>query len=58
MERSVAISLSLLSLCPKEKLIATTGVLSTDICFILKNTSMEERHTTTVFVLRDRVVVS
>jgi len=26
--------------------------------FILKNTGMEERHTTTVFVLRDRLLVS
>jgi len=28
------------------------------MCFILKNTGMEERHTTAVFVLRDRLVVS
>jgi hypothetical protein len=29
-----------------------------DISFILKNMGMEERHTTTVFVLRDRLLVS
>jgi hypothetical protein len=28
------------------------------MCFILKNKGMEERHITTVFVLRDRLVVS
>ena len=58
MERSVAKSLSSLSLALKEKLSATTGILSMDMFSILKNTSMEERHTTTVFVLRDRLVVS
>jgi len=29
-----------------------------NMSFILKNTSMEERYTTTVFVLRDRLLVS
>jgi len=29
-----------------------------DMSFILKNTGMEERHTTVVFVLRDRLLVS
>jgi len=33
-------------------------ILSMDMSFILKNTGMEERHTTTVFVLRDRLLVS
>jgi hypothetical protein len=50
--------LSSLSLPLKEKLSATMSIFSMDMCFILKNTSMEERHTTTVFVLRDRLVVS
>jgi len=58
MGRSAAKSLSSLSLGPEEKLSATTSILSMDMCFILKNTSMEERHTTTVFMLRDRLVVS
>jgi len=55
---SADISLSSLSLPLKEKLSATMSIFSMDMCFILKNTSMEERHTTTVFVLRDRLVVS
>jgi hypothetical protein len=42
----------------KEKLSATTSILSMDMCFILNNTGIEERHTTTVFMLRDRLVVS
>jgi hypothetical protein len=29
-----------------------------DMSFILKNTGMEERHTTVVFVLKDRLLVS
>jgi hypothetical protein len=29
-----------------------------DMSFILKNTGMEERYTTAVFVLRDRLLVS
>jgi len=29
-----------------------------DMCFILKNMGMEERHITVVFVLRDRLVMS
>jgi hypothetical protein len=32
--------------------------LSMDMSFILKNTSMEERHTIAVFILRDRLLVS
>jgi len=55
---SAAISLSLLSLGPKKKSSAITGILSMDTSFILKNTGMEERHTTAVFVLRDRLLVS
>ena len=58
MGRSAAKSSSSLSLVLKEKLSATTGILSMDMCSILKNTGMEERHTTSVFVLRDRLVVS
>jgi len=58
MGMSVTISLSLLSLGPKRKLSATMSILSIDMSFILKNTSMEERHIITVFVLRDRLVVS
>jgi hypothetical protein len=53
MRRSVAKSLSSLSPVLKEKLSAITGILSIDMFFILKNTGMEERHITTVFVLRD-----
>jgi len=55
---SAAISLSLLSLGLKEKSSAITGILSMDMSFILKNTSMEERHTIAVFILRDRLLVS
>jgi hypothetical protein len=58
MGMSVTISLSLLSLGPKRKLSATMSILSIDMSFILKNTGMEERHIITVFVLRDRLVVS
>jgi hypothetical protein len=58
MRMSVTISLSLLSLGPKRKLSATMSILSIDMSFILKNTGMEERHIITVFVLRDRLVVS
>jgi len=53
MGRSAAKSLSSLSLALKETLSATMSILSMDMYFILKNTGMEERHTTTVFVLRD-----
>ena len=42
----------------KEKSSVITGILSMDMSFILKNTGMEERHTTAVFVLRDRLLVS
>jgi len=58
MRRSATKSLSSLSLGLKEKFSATTGILSMDMFFILKNMGMEERHTTAVFVLRDRLVVS
>jgi len=59
MGRSVAMLVSSLSLGPgKKKLSATTGILSMDMCSILKNMEMEERHTTTVFVLRNRLVMS
>jgi hypothetical protein len=58
MGRGTAKSLSSLSLALKEKLSVTTGILSMDMFSILKNTGMIERHTTTVFVLRDRLVVS
>jgi hypothetical protein len=33
-------------------------ILSMDMSFIMKNTGMEERHTTAVFILRDRLLVS
>jgi len=42
----------------KEKLSVIMGILSMDICSILKKTGMKERHTATVFVLKDRLVVS
>jgi len=58
MGKSASVSLSLLSLGPEKKLSVTTGILIMDMCFILKNKGMEERHITTVFVLRDRLVVS
>jgi len=53
MGRSAAKSLSLLSPGLERKVKCYNGYLSLDMCFILKNTGMEERHTTTVFVLRD-----
>jgi len=56
---NAVISLSLLSLCPEKKSSAIImGILSMDMPFILKNTGMEERHTTMVFVLRDQLLVS
>jgi hypothetical protein len=58
MGRGTAKSLSSLSLTLKEKLSVTMGILSMDMFSILKNTGMIERHTTAVFVLRDRLVVS
>jgi hypothetical protein len=59
MGRSVVMLVSSLSLGPgKKKLSATTCILSMDMCSILKNMEMEERHTTTVFVLRNRLVMS
>jgi len=42
----------------KENVSATTGILSMDMFSMLKNTGKEERHTTSVFVLRDPLVVS
>jgi len=53
MGRSAAKSSSSLSLVLKEKLSATTGILSMDMCSILKNTGIEKRHTITMSVLRD-----
>jgi len=53
MEGNVVISLSLQSLTLREKSSAITDILSMDMSFILKNTCMKERHTTTMFVLRD-----
>jgi hypothetical protein len=38
--------------------LAIIGILSMDMSFILKNTGMEERYATTVFVLRDQLLVS
>ena len=58
MGRSASKSLSSLSLGLKEKLSATTGILSMDMFSILKNMGKEERHTTAVFVLKDPQVVS
>jgi hypothetical protein len=58
MEISVIISLSLLSLCPERKVKCYNGYFVNGYVFHIENTSMEERHTTTVFVLRDRLVVS
>jgi len=58
MGRSAPKSLSSLSLWPEKNVSATTGILSIDMFSILKNTGKEERHTTTVFVLRDPLVVS
>ena len=55
---SAAISLYLQAWSLKEKSSAITGILSMDMSFTLKNTAMEERHTTTVFVLRDRLLAS
>jgi hypothetical protein len=42
----------------KEKWSATTGILSTDMCFIMKNIGRVEIHITVVFVLRNRLLVS
>jgi hypothetical protein len=42
----------------KEKSIAIMGILSMDMSFILNNMSMQEKHPTAVFVLRDRLLVS
>jgi len=58
MKRGAAKSLSSLSLGPERKLSATTSILLMDMFSILKNMGMVERHTITVFVLRDRLVVS
>jgi hypothetical protein len=58
MGRSAPKSLSSLSLGLKENVSATTGILSMDMFSILKNMGKEERHTITVFVLRDPLVVS
>ena len=58
MGRSAAISLSLLSLGPERKVKCYNGCFVNGYVFHTENTSMEERHATTVFVLRDRLVVS
>jgi hypothetical protein len=58
MRRNAAKSLSSLSRALKEKFSSTTGILSMNMFSILKNMGMEERYTTAVFVLRDRLVVS
>jgi hypothetical protein len=58
MGKSVDISLSSLSLGLGRKVKCYNGYFINGYVFILKNTGMEERHTTTVFVLRDRLVVS
>jgi len=57
MGTSAPMSLSSLSLGLKENVSATTGILSMDMFFILKNMGKEERHAA-VFVLRDPLVVS
>jgi hypothetical protein len=58
MGRSAIVSLSLLSLGPKRKVKCYNKYFVKGMCFILKNTGMKERLVTTVFVLRDRLVVS
>jgi hypothetical protein len=58
MRGSAAISLSLLNLVPERKVKCYNGYFVNGISFILKNTGMEEKHTTAVFVLRDRLLVS
>jgi len=58
MGRSAPKSLSSLSLGPERKCKCYNGILSMDMFSMLKNTSKEERHTTTMFVLRDPLVVS
>jgi hypothetical protein len=50
---NAAISLSLLSLGPERKVKCYNEYFVMGMSFILKNVGMEERHTTTVFVLRD-----
>ena len=58
LERSAAISLSLLNLGPERKVKCYNRYFVNGMSFILKNMVMEERHTITVFVLRDRLLVS
>ena len=58
MGRSAPKPLSSLSLGPERKCKCYNGYLSMNMFSILKNTGMEERHTTTVSVSRDRPVVS
>ena len=58
MGRSAAKSLSSLSLGPKRKVKCYNEYFVNGYVFHTKNTSMEERHTTPVFVLRDRLIVS
>jgi len=58
MRKSVAKSLSSLNLGPEKKVQCYNGYLSMNMFSILKNMGMEERHTTAVFMLKDRLVVS
>jgi len=58
MRKSVAKSLSSLNLGLEKKVQCYNGYLSMDMFSILKNTVMEKRHTTAVFMLKDRLVVS
>ena len=58
MRRSAAKSLSSLSLGPERKVKCYNECFVNGYVFHTENTSMEERHTTTVFVLRDRLIVS
>jgi hypothetical protein len=57
MRTSVVISLSSLSLGLERKVKCYNECFVNGYVFHTENTSMEERHTTTVFVLRDRLVV-
>jgi hypothetical protein len=58
MGMSAAKSLSSLSLGPERKVKCYNEYFVIDMCYIMNNTGMEKRHITTVFVLKDRLVVS
>jgi len=58
MRRSAAKSLSSLSLSPERKVKCYNGYFVNGYVFHTEEYRMEERHTTTMFVLRDRLVVS